>query len=253
MKEVQHPVWGSNVAHQISADDIPMYGEDGEGNKIVTVSGWFGLEKKKRTFVGHINRPATDNDQTKRQFQHRCGLLKITLNSLDSWRDDPVFTTSLDGHIGSELWASEMEFHFAPDELEENCGNPIAEIWFSVFGKRLGPFRDYNASRIVCVFRDKEQMLEYLDLSNFPLNSTTVIHKNVEYKETSPGQYESSDGGILKCLLVPYLLLSPEGKLTFEAQDPGEDHLLLNGILQNLLHSEINPKFTELVKNDPSH
>ncbi len=49
-----------------------------------------------------------------------------------------------------------MEFRFAPDDLEDNDGNPIAEVWFSGKGTRRGPLQEYDTSRLICTFADKE-------------------------------------------------------------------------------------------------
>lgn len=222
VQEIQHPRWGSNFGHQLSAEDVVEYGEDGKGYKIVTVQRLFGGTKQKKKKVGYLKRLATDNDVVKRKFRHRCGLLRIVMAQ---GRDTPIFVAFLDGHVTSNFVSSEMEFHFAPDDLKDNDGKPIVEVWFEGKGKRRGPLDIYGTSRIVCTFADKEQMDQYLDLTNRRMPKS-ITHQGVTYDATNSGTYQSSDGNILPYLLVMYFLLSTNEQQAFAAQNPEVQSLL---------------------------
>lgn len=227
--QIKHKRWGSNLAVSLFADNAVDYGEDGEGNRIVTVLGLFGGLKQKKVRVGYIRRAATDDDEVMREFRHRCGLLKIVMAP---HRDGPMFVVFLDGHVTSNFVSEEMEFHFAPDELKDNDGEPIADVWFSGKGTRHGPLRGYGTSRIVCTFANKEQMDQYLDLTNRRMPKS-ITHQGVTYSATSSGQYQSSDGSILPYLLVMYYLLSSNEQQAFAVKNP-EVQSLLGDTTQNV-------------------
>lgn len=227
--EIRHWRWGSNLANQLSADVASDYGEDGSGYKTVTVQRLLGGAKQKKQYVGYVNRPATDDDSVKRQFHHRCGLLKIVMAPQ---RNGPMFVAFLDGHVTSNFVSSEMEFRFAPDVLKENDGKPIAEVWFSGTGKRHGPLHNYGTSRIICTFADKEQMDQCLDLTNRRMPKS-ITHQGVTYDATSGGQYQSGDGSILPYLVVMYFLLPSNEQQAFVTQNP-EVRSLLGDTLQDV-------------------
>ncbi len=224
--EVQHPRWGSNLANQIVAHAWKGQGNRGDYN--VTTEQYKGLfgGNKTRTKTEYVGPGWTlttdDNEEAKRQYQHRCGLLKIVMTP---HRNGPMFVVFLDGHVTSNFVSGEMEFRFAPGELTENSGNPIVEVWFHGRGKRHGPLDDYGTSRIVCTFADKEQMDQYLDLTNRRMPKS-ITHQGVTYSATSGGQYQSSDGSILPYLLVMYFLLSSNEQQAFAAQNPEVQSLL---------------------------
>ena len=225
MNEIKHPVWGSNLANQLSAQKVYDKGEDGSGYRTQKVIGWFGREKLENVYVGSSHVPPTDNDSTTRYFQHRCGLLKIVMTP---GRSGPCFVVFLDGQVTSDFVSSKMEFRFAPEELRMNEGKPIAEIWFFGYGQRYGPFQDYGTSRIICTFADKEQMDQYLDVTNRRMPKA-ISYKGVAYNATSSGTYQSSDGNILPTLLVTYFLLSPNEQQAFAAQNPEMQGMLGGG------------------------
>lgn len=212
MHEVKHPIWGSNLANQLSANDV----YEGGARKMVKVRGLFGGEKMKQKWIDGFNRLATDDDSAKRYFRHRCGLLKIVMTP---GRNGPTFVAFLDGHAPSNFDSHEIEFRFASEELADNEGKPVAEVWFSSTGKRWGPFSGYGTSRIVCTFANKEQTDQYLDVTNRRMPKS-ITHKGVTYGSTSSGQYQSSDGSILPYLLVMYFLLSSNEQQAFAAQNP---------------------------------
>lgn len=230
--EVQHPLWGSNLMNQIVAH--ARKGKGNRGNYNVTTeqySGFFGGMKtrEKEEYVGTGWVITTDdNEDAKRQYRHRCGLLKIVMTP---HRNGPMFVVFLDGHVTSNFVSGEMEFRFAPEDLKKNDGKPIAEVWFHGKGKRRGPLHDYGTSRIICTFVDKEQMDQYLDLTNRRMPKS-ITHDGVTYSPTSGGQYQSSDGSILPYLLVMYFLLSPSEQEAFAAQNP-EVQSMLGDTTQN--------------------
>lgn len=225
---IQHPHWGYNFANQLFVKNAFDNGEDGKGYKTVTVRGIFGGKKQKKEFVGKVSRPATDDDSVVREFWHRCGLLKIVMTP---HRDGPMFVAFLDGHVASNFVSDKMEFHFAPDDLKDNEGKPIAEVWFYGRGRRHGPLYDYSTSRIICTFADKEQMDQYLDLTNRRMPKS-ITHRGVTYSLTSSGAYQSSDGNILPDLLLMYFLLSANEQHAFVAQNP-EVQSMLGDTTQN--------------------
>ncbi len=216
--EVQHPRWGSNLANQLTAEQARDYGKDGKGHVVITTVPrvLFPGTKQKKTSYEWIERPATDEDVVRREFHHRCGLLKIVLVSS---RDRIQFTAFLDGHVTSNFVSSEIEFRFAANELEDNGGKPTAEVWFAGSGPRRGPLEYYGTSRLVCTFADQEQMNQYLDLtSRRALKSVT--YKGTRYDVTPAGSYQSGDGSSLPLLVAMYLLLSPSEQRAFAAQNP---------------------------------
>lgn len=230
--ENQHARWGSNFANQIVAHAWKGKGNHGEYNVTTEqYTGFFGGTKtrQKKEYVGtELVVTTDDNEEATRQFKHRCGLLKIVMTP---HRNGPMFVAFLDGHVASNFVSSEMEFRFAPDDLKDNDSKPIAEVWWHGKGKRLGPFHDYGTSRIVCTFADKEQMDQYLDLTNRRMPKS-ITHQGVTYNSTSSGTYQSSDGSILPYLLVMYFLLSSNEQHAFAAQNP-EVQSLLGDTTQN--------------------
>ncbi|MFA5997048.1 MAG: hypothetical protein WC791_01010 [Candidatus Paceibacterota bacterium] len=215
--QVNHPRWGSNLANQLTAS-VQTYGEDGHGYKTVTVPRvLLGGTKQKKILVGFISRPAVDNECADRNFRHRCGLLKITMTP--GGRNGPIFTVFLDGHVASNFVSHEIEFRFAPEELQENVGDPVAEVWFRGKGDRRGPLKEYSASRIVCTFADKEQMEKHLDVTSRQM-PRSITSKGVVYHSTGSGHYQSNDGSMLPSLAVIYFLLSPSEQQAFAAQNP---------------------------------
>lgn len=224
--EVQHPHWGSNLVNQIVAHAWKGKGNRGDYNVTTEqYSGFFGgtktREKKEYVGTGWVL-TNDDNEDAKRQYRHRCGLLKIVMTP---HRNGPMFVVFLDGHVMSNFVSGEMEFRFVPEDLKENDGKPIAEVWFHGKGKRHGPLHEYGTSRIICTFADKEQMDQYLDLTNRRMPKS-ITHDGVTYSSTSGGQYQSSDGSILPYLLVMYFLLSPNEQQVFAAQNPEVQSML---------------------------
>ncbi len=230
--EVQHQRWGSNLANQISGHIWKGKGNDGPYNvTIEEYKGVFGGTKtrEKREHVGFAWFPADDeNKEAKRRFRHRCGLLRIVMTPHSK---GPLFVVFLDGHVTSNFVSDEMEFRFAPEVLKENDGKPIAEVWFHGKGKRHGPLRNYGTSRIVCIFADKEQMDQYIDLNNRRMPKF-ITHQGVTYNATGGGEYKSNDGVSLNHLLVMYFLLMPHEQKAFAAHNP-EVESLLGGTAQD--------------------
>ena len=110
--EVKNERWGSNLSTQIVAHVWKDKGNKGKYN--ITTEEYAGLfgrvrTRKKKEYVGTGWVPTTDdNEQAKRQYQHRCGLLKIAMTP---HRDGHMFLVFLDGHVISRAVPSEMEFH----------------------------------------------------------------------------------------------------------------------------------------------
>jgi len=154
--EIKHSVWGSNLEKQIS----PVKKEKREENHnaitrllLYLWNVYFGDSEKTK----EIN----ENSLVHRDFQHRCGLLKIIMTSK---RQHPVFTALLDGHVASDFLADQVEFRFAPEELRSNNGKPVADVWFDGCGKRRGPLKYYDTYRAVLTFTNEEQMDLYLNV-----------------------------------------------------------------------------------------
>lgn len=242
--EIKHPVWGSNLSEQVEA--LVYKGLGNRGNYNFTTEKYkdfFGKTKirGREEFVGSGNVVTTDdNEIAKRQYRHRCGLLKITMTQLS--KGTVMFTVFLDGHVVSDFPSNEIEFRLAPDDLKENANRPIAEIWFRGEGKRWGPLNLYVASRIICTFADKEQMEQYLDLTNRRvskpgMHNKSIVYQGKIYNAISNSQYQSNDGSILPHLLMMYLLLSPSEQQTFAAQNP-EVQDLLGGVTQDVTRTD---------------
>lgn len=224
--EIQHPRWGSNMTNQTVARALKGLGNQGEyhvTSEVVTnFLGWSIIRKKKECVGKGWVTTTDDNEDADRQYQHRCGLLKITMTHQ---RGEPLFVAFLDGHVASNFNSKEMEFRLAPDELKDNEGKPIVEVWFSGKGRRRGPLSDYRTSRIICTFADKEQMDQYLDLKNRRMPKS-ITHQGMTYSSTGGGTYQSSDGVMLPHLLFMYFLLSPDEQRDFKAQNPELQSLL---------------------------
>lgn len=217
--EIRHPNWGSNLANQLSAKVWKNYGTDGYQYTEVVYTTIFGNRKTKTktAYIGHNLYEADDADEeAKREFKHRCGLLKIVMMP---GRNGPVFAVFLDGHVVSNFDSGEMEYRFAPEELGENGGKPIAELMFSGKGKRFGPLRQYGTSHIICTFADQKQMNEYLDVTNRRMPKA-IVYQGETYSSTSTGQYQSDSGSMLPLLMVMYFLLPNNEREAFAAQNP---------------------------------
>jgi hypothetical protein len=122
-------------------------------------------------------------------------------------------------------WFPTTDDNFAPDDLKYNDGMPIAEVWFDGTGKRRGPLHDYDTSRIVCTFADREQMDQYLDVTNRRMPKS-ITHQGVKYSGMTNGAYQSDDGSMLPGLLVMYFMLSSDEQQAFAAQNPEVQSLL---------------------------
>lgn len=157
--EIKHPIWGSNFENQLEVDKINNPGDDGDGYVNVTVRGFLGREKEVKKYVGNDMIQATDNDEAKRYYHHKCGLLKIIMMPRQY---NPSFIVFLDGHITSEFSSREMELRIKPGELTSNDDKPIAEIWFYGTGTRYGPLHRYETYRLICTFSSQEQLNAYL-------------------------------------------------------------------------------------------
>lgn len=194
--ESHHPLWGSNFANQIKADPIKN---------------------------GECERPADDDDITKRFFSHTCGIFK-TMASTNCFT--VLHTFFFEGHCGTGFVPNEIEMRIASSDDEKrliakNGGRPYASFKFHGAGKRYGPLRNYHASNIVCVFANRRQEKQYMQqMTSFVLAPKNVIYEDVIYTRRNDLQYYDTDGNLLPALLCLYLFLHDNDKSEFARRNP---------------------------------
>lgn len=157
--EAIHPIWGSNFSNQLKAADAKNPGDDGNGYIITIIPGLFGGKRRQQRYVGDELLPATDGDNVKRHYRHKCELLRIVMMPR---RYSPSFIVFMNGHITSEFDSDEIEIRIMPEELVENNSKPTAEVWFHGEGLRYGPLNHYDTDRVICTFASQEQLNAYL-------------------------------------------------------------------------------------------
>ena len=230
--ETNHPRWGSNFANQTYAKakrcDIDGTCEIEVPETYTTF--WRGKTKTrmvKKWVAGHKIDAPDDCTKAVRVYRHRCGIINVVTTRR---KKSLLFTIFLDGHVASDFTADEIVIRFAPDELTENDGNPIADIRFEGIGSRYLIIEDYYPQHITCTFANREQFEQYF----FPANSAahraiarSIVCKGVTYRSSDDGSYRSEeDGSALPWLLAAYLLLSQNEQQAFAAEHPEVQQLL---------------------------
>lgn len=219
VNEIIHEVWGSNLNKQEKVEKVQVRGH--YEKKIV--DGFFG-KKEENVFVDTYYIDATDEDEARRFFSHKCGLLSLFLTYVQG---RPRFIVFLDGHVGSEFVAHEMEFRFDKEKLGINNGKPIVEICFYGIGKRRGPFSSYSTSSIIFTFADQDQMDQYFKSNSAPVRMPKSLeYKGSRYNNIGGGTYKSDTGDILPHLLLMYLMLEAGERQSFIDHNPEVPALL---------------------------
>jgi hypothetical protein len=217
IKQIEHPLWGSNLRHQLSAEAEVLFNGDGYERHLKPYRIW-PLNRIKRQvrgkYVGQIVTDTTDHEAfAKRTFRHRCGLKKLfTVPGGEGGL--PQFFALFDGHVFSVPDARHIALRFDP-EVEKNRGEPIADVWFHGNGTRWGPLYQPETSKLVCCFANRAQIRKYVDLSYWPRE---MIHEGVTYSRCADERrYKGSDGSLFPTFLCLGLALfgrdSPYGWL----------------------------------------
>lgn len=219
---------GKVLDRQIEAEVVDREDIDRRGYLTVTeeVPRWFGRGTKTKTrkvHVGYLKRPARDDEEVMRTFEHTCSLVHFILAR--GRRGHLHYTCQFDGFPAANFQVGELMIRFDAARLESNGGMPLADIVFFGKGTRRGPLEYRDSRTVVLTFKDADQVKKFFTPLGRRMPEDIKIDETT-YSRQDDGTYQSQNGSILPYLVILWMLLPSAGRAEMVSQNPGVQELL---------------------------